>query len=88
VTTQRPAVGPAAARALLDRFPVIDGHNDLAWALRESGLPDPASTDLAAPLEFTHTDLPRPARGGVGAHFWSVFVPAELQGEGAVNPLG
>jgi membrane dipeptidase len=85
VTTQRPAVGPAAARALLDRFPVIDGHNDLAWALRESGLPDPASTDIAAPLEFTHTDLPRLARGGVGAQFWSVFVPAEVQGETAVT---
>jgi membrane dipeptidase len=85
VTTQRPAVGPAAARALLDRFPVIDGHNDLAWALRESGLPDPASTDIAAPVEFTHTDLPRLARGGVGAQFWSVYVPAELQGETAVT---
>jgi len=85
VTTQRPAVGPAAARALLDRFPVIDGHNDLAWTLRESGLPDPASADIAAPLEFTHTDLPRLARGGVGAQFWSVFVPAELQGETAVT---
>jgi len=85
VTTQRPAVGPAAARALLDRFPVIDGHNDLAWALRESGLPDPASTDIAAPVEFTHTDLLRLARGGVGAQFWSVYVPAELQGETAVT---
>jgi membrane dipeptidase len=63
---------------------VIDGHNDLAWALRESGLPDPASTDIAAPVEFTHTDLPRLARGGVGAQFWSVYVPAELQGETAV----
>lgn len=85
MTTQPPAVGPAAARALLDRFPVIDGHNDLAWALRESGLPDPASADIAAPLEFTHTDLPRLARGGVGGQFWSVFVPAELQGETAVT---
>jgi membrane dipeptidase len=85
VTTQRPAISPAAARALLDRFPVIDGHNDLPWALRESGSPDPASTDIAASLEFTHTDLPRLARGGVGAQFWSVYVPAELQGETAVT---
>jgi membrane dipeptidase len=64
---------------------VIDGHNDLAWALRESGSPDPASTDIAASLKFTHTDLPRLARGGVGAQFWSVYVPAELQGETAVT---
>jgi membrane dipeptidase len=64
---------------------MIDGHNDLAWALRESGLQDPASANIAAPVEFTHTDLPRLARGGVGAQFWSVYVPAELQGETAVT---
>jgi membrane dipeptidase len=85
VTTQRPAVSPAAARALLDRFPVIDGHNDLAWALREAGLPDAAAADIAAPVEFTHTDLPRLVRGGVGGQFWSVYVPAELQGETALT---
>jgi len=73
-----------SARALLDRFPVIDGHNDLAWALRAAGSLDPAKTDISAPVEFTHTDLPRLAKGGVGAQFWSVYVPAELQGEAAV----
>jgi membrane dipeptidase len=71
-------------RALLDRFPVIDGHNDLPWALRQAGSLDPAKTDIAAPVDFTHTDLPRLARGGVGAQFWSVYVPAQLQGEAAV----
>ena len=69
---------------MLTRFPVIDGHNDLAWALREAGVPDPASVDIAAPVDFTHTDLPRLLRGGVGGQFWSVYVPAELQGEAAV----
>ena len=49
----------AAASAVLRRFPLIDGHNDLAWALREAGLPDPAQTDIARPVDFTHTDLPR-----------------------------
>jgi membrane dipeptidase len=72
------------ARALLDRFPVIDGHNDLAWALHEAGSLDPAQTDIAAPVAFTHTDLPRLARGGVGGQFWSVYVPAQLQGEAAL----
>jgi membrane dipeptidase len=72
------------ARALLDRFPVIDGHNDLAWALRQAGKLDPAETDIAAPVDFTHTDLPRLAKGGVGAQFWSVYVPAQLQGAAAV----
>jgi membrane dipeptidase len=75
---------PDRARALLDRFPVIDGHNDLPWALREAGSLDPARTDIAAPVPFTHTDLPRLASGGVGAQFWSVYVPAQLQGEAAV----
>ncbi|HTP15065.1 MAG TPA: dipeptidase [Streptosporangiaceae bacterium] len=65
------------------RFPVIDGHNDLAWELREAGAAGLA-TDLAAGVPFTHTDLPRLAAGGVGGQFWSVYVPAELQGEAAV----
>jgi len=71
-------------RSLLDRFPVFDGHNDLAWALRERGGPDPVSTDLRQPVPMLHTDLPRLRRGGVGAQFWSVYVPAQLQGEAAV----
>ncbi len=75
----------AAARALLDRYPLIDGHNDLPWALRKAGSLDLAKTDIAAPVEFTHTDLPRLAAGGVGAQFWSVFVPADFQGEAAVT---
>jgi membrane dipeptidase len=73
-----------AARALLRRSPVFDGHNDLAWALRSSGAASPAQADIAAHLDFTHTDLPRLASGGVGAQFWSVFVPAELAGDAAV----
>src|SRR5271165_4417636 len=77
-------LGPDRARALLARYPVIDGHNDLAWALREAGSLDPARTDISAPVDFTHTDLLRLAMGGVGAQFWSVYVPAELQGEAAV----
>ncbi len=71
------------ARALLARAPLVDGHNDLAWQLRAAGR-DLAITDLAAPLGFMHTDLPRLARGGVGAQFWSVFVPVSLAGEAAV----
>ena len=33
----------------------------------------------------THTDLPRLRAGGVGAQFWSVFVPATLAGDAAVT---
>ena len=45
---------------------------------------DPAAVNLAAPVAGTHTDLPRLAAGGVGAQFWSVYVPASLAGDGAV----
>jgi membrane dipeptidase len=72
------------ARALLRHIPLVDGHNDLAWALRDAGGQDLAGTDLAGPVGFTHTDLPRLAGGGVGAQFWSVYVPVSLAGEAAV----
>ncbi len=72
------------ARALLRHSPLVDGHNDLAWALRDAGRQDLAGTDLAGPVGFTHTDLPRLAGGGVGAQFWSVYVPVSLAGEAAV----
>ncbi len=74
----------AAATTLLSRSPLIDGHNDLAWQLRETAGAAAARTDIAAPLSDTHTDLPRLARGRVGAQFWSVFVPVTLTGEAAV----
>jgi membrane dipeptidase len=79
-------MSPSLDRAtdLLSRYPLIDGHNDLAWELRESTGSDLDKTDLTAPVSFTHTDLPRLARGKVGAQFWSVFVPVSLAGEAAV----
>jgi membrane dipeptidase len=70
----------AQARDLLSRFPLIDGHNDLPWTLRDRTAP----ADLAGPVEGTHTDLPRLAAGGVGAQFWSVYVPASFAGDRAV----
>src|ERR1022692_4657852 len=73
-----------AARELLRRSPIMDGHNDLPWALRLGAPAGPAAVDIAAPVSFTQTDLPRLATGGVGAQFWSVFVPAELPGDAAV----
>jgi len=78
------AASLAAARTVLAATPVFDGHNDLPWELRQAGRGDPALIDVAAPLSFTQTDLPRLAAGGVGAQFWSVFVPAELDGQAAV----
>jgi membrane dipeptidase len=74
-----------AAVAVLTRTPLIDGHNDLPWTLRDTSGPDAELPDLAAPVGFTHTDLPRLAQGRVGAQFWSVFVPVSLAGDVAVT---
>ncbi|MFG2882518.1 dipeptidase [Streptomyces sp. NPDC048297] len=66
------------ARALLREFPVVDGHNDLPWALREKAGYDLDRLDVAGHQhEHLHTDIPRLRAGGVGAQYWSVYVPAE-----------
>lgn len=57
-------------------IPVVDGHNDLAWELRELG-GDLPTHDVAAGLPRLHTDLPRLRAGGVRGQFWSVFVPSD-----------
>ncbi len=75
----------AAARELLSRHPVLDGHNDLPWTLRVAGDVGVDTTDLAGPVASIQTDLPRLASGGVGAQFWSVYVSADLAGETAVT---
>ena len=77
------------ATALLAANPLVDGHNDLPWALRELAGPDPAAavagTDLAAGVAEVQTDLPRLRAGRVGGQFWSVWVPCSLTGAAAVR---
>ncbi|MBF5045849.1 membrane dipeptidase [Aggregicoccus sp. 17bor-14] len=76
------------ARKLLREVPLVDGHNDLPWQVREREGNRLSQLDLMAdgrkltpPL---HTDLPRLREGGVGGVFWSVYVPADLPGSDAV----
>ena len=68
------------ARELLARHPLIDGHNDLPWKIRNSksapGDLDGYDLTVAAP-DGGHTDLSRLRAGGVGGQFWSVYVPGE-----------
>ncbi|MEV5313613.1 dipeptidase [Streptomyces sp. NPDC052610] len=67
------------ARELLREFPVVDGHNDLPWALREQVRYDLGARDIAVPQgDHLHTDIPRLRAGGVGAQYWSVYVRADL----------
>jgi membrane dipeptidase len=74
---------------VLSQTPVIDGHNDLPWEIRDGydfgrkPLDLRADTSkLAHPLQ---TDLPRLARGHVGAQFWSVWIPAAMKGDEAIR---
>ncbi|UKF25377.1 dipeptidase [Clavibacter seminis] len=87
--TDAPAPSPALAdrvARLLDTQGIVDGHDDLAWALRERAVREggPSASvgdDVIARLAVDdavpglHTDLPRLARGRVAAQFWSVWVP-------------
>jgi membrane dipeptidase len=76
----------ARARELLAAHPVVDGHNDLPWALREQVRYDLDRLDLAGDQRASlHTDIPRLRSGGVGAQFWSVYVRADLAGDDAVS---
>lgn len=56
---------------------VFDGHNDLPWELREKGDPGFKKLDISQPQPKLHTDIPRLRAGGVGAQFWSAYVPAD-----------
>ncbi|MFC8900133.1 dipeptidase [Streptomyces cinereoruber] len=76
----------AEARELLADHPVVDGHNDLPWALREHVRYDLDRMDIAADQSGAlHTDLARLRAGGVGAQFWSVYVPCRFTGDDAVS---
>lgn len=86
------------AKALAD-MPVIDGHNDLPWEIRDRFASDLDAVDLKhntallpraaggagddqTPLM---TDIPRLRSGGVGAQFWSVWIPVETKDATAVQ---
>ncbi|WP_329145229.1 dipeptidase [Streptomyces niveus] len=74
------------ARELLEDFPVVDGHNDLPWALREQVRYDLDRRDIADDQSaHLHTDIPRLRAGGVGAQFWSVYVRSDMAGDTAVS---
>ncbi|MGK4581142.1 dipeptidase [Kitasatospora sp. HPMI-4] len=74
------------ARALLRDTPVVDGHNDLPWAMRAQVGYDLDALDLATDQRSRlHTDLDRLGAGGVGGQFWSVYVRGDYAGDQAVS---
>jgi membrane dipeptidase len=73
------------AAAVLATHPIVDGHNDLAFALREAIDYDLDRIDLTVRQTSVQTDLVRLVEGGVGGQFWSVYVPSAWSGDRAVT---
>src|ERR1700674_1949470 len=78
---------------VLLRTPLVDGHNDLPWEIRDRVKSDLTAVDLkshtarlaapgASPLM---TDIPRMRVGRMGGQFWSVWVPPDMKGSEAVQ---
>jgi membrane dipeptidase len=79
---------------VLLRTPLIDGHNDLPWEIRERFKSDFSAIDLQSDTHHLPvgvdqaammTDIPRLRAGLVGAQFWSVWIPVDVQGFQAVQ---
>ncbi len=73
----------ARARRVLSTTPLIDGHNDLPWVIRESKTAprDVEAYDLRKKTPGM-TDLDRLKKGMVGAQFWSIYIPGEIKDSG------
>jgi membrane dipeptidase len=74
---------------VLAKTPIIDGHNDLPWEIRDAydfwRKPLDLDSDTSRLEARLQTDLPRMRKGGVGAQFWSVWIPADLKGDEAIR---
>jgi membrane dipeptidase len=79
---------------VLKQTPLIDGHNDLPWEIRERFNGDVAAVNLEADTAHLPrsadqtalmTDIPRLRAGRVGAQFWSVWIPVNTPGFEAVQ---
>lgn len=67
---------------------LIDGHNDLAWAMRQLFKYDSDKIDLSQRTSQLKTDIPRLQKGGVTAQFWSVYAPSTLSSsEAAITTI-
>ncbi|MDP9349161.1 MAG: dipeptidase [Gemmatimonadota bacterium] len=88
-----PAEGQAPAdEALLRRalrlhrqVPLVDGHIDLPWEIRQKAAGDISRMDFQGPLPQQHTDVPRLQAGRVGGVFWAAYVPVTAIGRGAAR---
>jgi membrane dipeptidase len=84
----------ARVDAVLAKTPVIDGHNDMPWTIRDRFGGDLSKIDLSSDTSklappagepAMMTDIPRLRAGHVGAQFWSVWIPVTTTGPAAVQ---
>ena len=73
----------AYVKKLLRNTPLVDGHNDLPWAMREAAKNplDVVAYDLRTTTAGM-TDIARLRKGMVGGQFWSVYIPGEVRDSG------
>ncbi len=81
--TRPPVVLTDRARKLHESSLVIDGHNDMPWEIRKQADGKFDKLDIAKLQPTLQTDIPKLRKGGIGAQFWSVWVPGETAKRGA-----
>ncbi len=80
-------------REILQKVPLIDGHNDLPWIIRDKFQGHLDRVDLRKDTRLLaletpmHTDISRLKEGGVGGQFWSVYIPVEVKGLEAIKAV-
>jgi membrane dipeptidase len=92
-TAAPPGDYSARVARVLEKTPLIDGHNDLPWEIHERFAGKLSAIDLqketALPSSAEQiglmTDIPRLRLGQVGGQFWSVWIPTEVRGPAAVQ---
>jgi len=78
-------------QARIDRVlratPLIDGHNDIAEQLRENygGNTEGLASGTDKRPHPLMTDMARLRQGRVGGQFWSVYIPADVEGDRAIR---
>jgi len=68
----------AHAHRLLDKLPLVDGHNDLPFVIRRDrgARGDVRRYDLARRHQNSDTDIPRLREGRLSAQFFAAFIPS------------
>jgi membrane dipeptidase len=87
--TKPDAAALARATKVLERTPVIDGHNDLPWELHDKFGDSAPLVDIVGtagtPITKQQTDIKRMRVGRMGGQFWSVWIPSTVTGADAVK---